>query len=118
MVSFGLQMARLNKVSSFHKLPFPKSLISAFATNLSSISLENSIKIFNELKINGQTDAKGYALNSNIITNNVQAYPNLYPIIIGLINQGITGMVSQVAASNTEHNLYSDLNDTTLSFFK
>lgn len=82
------------------------------------ISLENSIKIFNELKNNGQIDAKGYALNSNIITNNVKANPNLYPVILGFINQGITGMVSQVAASNAEHNFYSDLNDATLSFLK
>jgi hypothetical protein len=57
-------------------------------------------------------------MNSNIITNNVQANPNLYPVIIGFINQGITGMVSQVAASNAEHNFYSDLNDATLSFFR
>jgi hypothetical protein len=82
------------------------------------ITLENSIKIYNELKSNNQLDAKSYALNSSIIQRNVQNNPSAYPTIINLLNQGITGMISQIGASNAEHNFYSDLNWETLNFLR
>ena len=82
------------------------------------INIDNSIRIYNELKSNNQIDAYGYALNSSIIQRNVQNNPSTYPTIVNLINQGITGMVSQIGASNAEHSFYSDLNWETLKFLR
>ena len=81
------------------------------------ISVANSIAMYNELVANSQIDANGYALNSSIIQANVLANPNAYPTIVNFVNQGITGMVSQIGASNAEHSFYSDYNSETLSFF-
>jgi len=81
------------------------------------ISVANSILIYNELVANNQIDAKGYALNSSKIQANVLANPAAYPTIVSFVNQGITGMVSQIGASNAEHSFYSDYNAATLDFF-
>lgn len=80
------------------------------------ISIANSQAIFNELLTNNQIDANNFALNSNVIKANVQGNPSAYPIIVGLLNQGLNGL-SQIAASNAEHNFYSDYNYETLKFF-
>ena len=81
------------------------------------ISVANSILIYNELVVNNQIDANGYALNSSVIEANVLANPSAYPTIVSFVNQGITGMVSQIGASNAEHSFYSDYNAATLDFF-
>lgn len=81
------------------------------------ISVSNSILIYNELVANNQIGSNGYALNSSIIKANVRANPSAYPTIVNFINQGITGMFTQIAASNAEHNFYSDYNSATLDFF-
>lgn len=80
------------------------------------ISVANSQAIFNELLANNQIDVNHYALNSNVIKSNVQATPSAYPVIVNLLSQGLNG-ISQIAASNAEHNFYSDYNYETLSFF-
>jgi hypothetical protein len=74
------------------------------------------ISVFNELKSNNQMDAKGHALNSSIIQRNALNNPSAYPTIVSFINQWITGMVSQIGASNAEHGFYSDLNSESLMF--
>ena len=79
--------------------------------------MANSILIFNELVANNQIDVDGYALNSSLIQTNVTANPSAYPTIVSFINNGITGMVSQIGASNAEHSFYSDYNAATLDFF-
>jgi len=84
---------------------------------VSGISTANSISIYNELLINNQINDDGYALNSSIIRDNVLTNPNAYPTIVNFINQGITGMISQIRASNAEHAFYSDYNHESLSFF-
>ncbi len=61
-------------------------------------------------------DAKGHALNSSIIQRNALNNPSAYPTIVSFINQWITGMVSQIGASNAEHGFYSDLNSESLMF--
>lgn len=81
------------------------------------ISVANSILMYNELVTNNQIDANGYALNSSAIQANVLANPSAYPTIVSFVNQGITGMVSQIGASNAEHSFYSDYNAATLDFF-
>jgi hypothetical protein len=81
------------------------------------ISVANSILIFDELVANNQIDVDGYALNSSLIQTNVTANPSAYPTIVSFINNGITGMVSQIGASNAEHSFYSDYNAATLDFF-
>jgi hypothetical protein len=80
------------------------------------ISVANSILMYNELVTNNQIDANGYALNSSTIQANVLANPSAYPTIVSFVNQGITGMVSQIGASNAEHSFYSDYNYETLRF--
>jgi hypothetical protein len=82
------------------------------------LSVANSIAMYNELVANNQIDANGYALNSSIIQANVLANPSAYPTIVNFVNQGITGMVSQIGASNAEHSFYSDYNYETLKFFR
>ena len=81
------------------------------------ISVANSILMYNELVVNNQIDANGYALNSSVIEANVLANPSAYPTIVSFVNSGITGMVSQIGASNAEHSFYSDYNAATLDFF-
>ena len=81
------------------------------------ISEANSILMYNELVVNNQIDANGYALNSSVIEANVLANPSAYPTIVSFVNSGITGMVSQIGASNAEHSFYSDYNAATLDFF-
>ncbi len=81
------------------------------------ISVANSIAIHNELLTNNQINSDGYALNSSIIQANVFANPDDYPTIVNFVSQGITGMVSQIRASNAEHSFYSDYNYGSLSFF-
>ena len=81
------------------------------------ISVANSILIFDELVVNNQIDTNGFALNSSVIKANVLANPSAYPTIVSFVNSGITGMVSQIGASNAEHSFYSDYNAATLDFF-
>ena len=81
------------------------------------ISVANSILIYNELVVNNQIDANGFALNTSVIEANVLANPSAYPTIVSFVNSGITGMVSQIGASNAEHSFYSDYNAATLDFF-
>jgi hypothetical protein len=81
------------------------------------ISVANSIAMYNELVTNNQIDGNGYAINSSVIKSNVLANPSAYPTIVNFINQGVTGMVSQIGASNAEHSFYSDYNEATLDFF-
>jgi len=81
------------------------------------ISVANSILMYNELVVNNQIDANGFALNSSVIEANVLANPSAYPTIVSFVNSGITGMVSQIGASNAEHSFYSDYNAATLDFF-
>jgi len=81
------------------------------------ISLANSILMYNELVVNNQIDANGFALNSSVIEANVLANPSAYPTIVSFVNSGILGMVSQIGASNAEHSFYSDYNAATLDFF-
>ena len=73
--------------------------------------------MYNELVVNNQIDANGFALNSSVIEANVLANPSAYPTIVSFVNSGITGMVSQIGASNAEHSFYSDYNAATLDFF-
>lgn len=81
------------------------------------ISVANSILMYNELVVNNQIDANGYALNTSVIQANVLANSSAYPTIVNFISQGVTGMVSQIGASNAEHSFYSDYNAATLDFF-
>ena len=81
------------------------------------VSVANSIVIYNELLTNNQINNDGYALNSSIIQDNVLSNPNAYPTILNFINQGTTGLLSQIRASNAEHSFYSDYNYESLSFF-
>jgi len=81
------------------------------------ISLANSIAIYNELVANNQIDANGYALNSEVIQNNILANQAAYPTIVNLYNQGITNWYTQLGASNAEHSFYSDYNAATLDFY-
>ena len=63
-------------------------------------------------------DAKGHAPNSSIVQRNAPNDPSGYPEIVHFINQWITGMVTQIGASNAEHGFYSDLNPARLLFLK
>lgn len=82
------------------------------------ISIENCIRVFNELKSNNQIDAKGHAPNSSIIQTYALNNPSAYPTIVHFINQWIMGMVTQIGASNAEHGFHSDLNSERLIFLK
>ena len=84
---------------------------------LPGISVASSIAIYNELLTNNQINNDGYALNSSIIQANVLSNPTAYPTIVNFINQGITGLISQIRASNAGHSFYSDYNYESLSFF-
>ena len=53
----------------------------------------------------------------SIIQANIFANPDAYPTIVNFVSQGITGMISQIRASNAEHSFYSDYNYGSLSFF-
>ena len=86
-------------------------------SRVSGISLTTSQNIFNELVVNGQLDNNNYAVNSSTLATNIQSNPTGYPTIISLTPGRQSNVISQIAASNAEHNFFSDFNFETLKFF-
>ncbi len=84
---------------------------------IGEITIERSAAIHNELRNNGQINAAGFAINSQLIAASVQARPGLYPSIVSLRPALQREVLAQLASANAEHQFYSDLNAATLRFF-
>jgi hypothetical protein len=83
---------------------------------IQGISLATSQSIFNELSLNNQIDANGYAIQADTILSHYQSNPSAYPTLSTLTTDQKLDVLSQISASNAEHNFYSDLNHETLTF--
>ncbi len=83
---------------------------------IQGVSLATSQLIFNELLLNNQIDANGYAIQADTILSNYQSNPTAYPTLSSLTSDQKLDVLTQLSVSNAEHNFYSDLNHETLSF--
>lgn len=83
------------------------------------ISEQESIDIFNELKINNKLDADNYFINfSDALKLDIFANPQKYPVIVSLSNEQKADLENQIDVANAEHNVKADINGFLINFIQ